>query len=466
MRILLISTFYPPHVVGGWEQVVEECNAALKAGSHVTHVLTSTHGLSGPAHEPGVDRVLSLEADLEHYNPASLLTYRKRVEKNLQATREVIERFKPDVVFVHIMWNLTRGIPWLAEQLCPGRVMYYVADHWPCVPDPHEQYWRDEVARPVRGLAKKLLGKMALNWISQCNRSFKLEFGRVLCVSHAIRNELVEKAGLNPANLHVVYNGIEIERFYRTRSTPRSFQTLSLLYAGSLVWHKGVHTAIEAMNVLRKSGQAAGIRLTIIGSGHPDYERQLRELVTRHELQDHVEFRPRVQREEIAALLPGFDVLVFPSTWEEPLARMTQEAMASGLIVIGTPTGGTREILKDGETGLTFRPGDAEGLARQVLRLRANPELYARLSRQAQALIVEKCDQRRMNAEIESHLESYAASLRGSGAGVDKAASQTSSGEGAMTRRLNEPPQSGESLNRHVIAPSLPCPEIDPYTTQ
>lgn len=409
MRILLITTFYPPHVIGGWEQVVEECNGALQAGSHVTHVLTSTHGLGSPAYEPGVDRVLSLEADLNHYNPASLLTYRKRIEKNLRATRDVIQRFKPDVVFVHIMWNLTRGIPWLAEQMCPGRVMYYVADHWPCVADPHEQYWKEQSARPVRGLGKKLVGPIALHWIRNCNRSFQLKFGRVLCVSHAIRNELIEKAGLNPANLYVVYNGIEMARFYRDCSTARPLDgTLSLLFAGSLVWHKGVHTAIEAMNALRKAGQHTGIRLTIVGSGHPDYERQLRQLVTQHGLEDDIEFRPRISREEIADLLPRFDVLVFPSTWEEPLARMTQEAMASGLVVIGTPTGGTREILKDGETGLTFRPGDAEGLARQILRLRDNPRLYSKLARQGQALIVEKCDLRRMNAEIEAHLDNYA----------------------------------------------------------
>ncbi len=413
MRILLITSFYPPYVIGGWEQVVEECNTALQAGSHVTHVLTSTHGLEGPAHEPGVDRVLSLEADLDHYNPASLLTYGKRLEKNLQATRDVLDRFKPDLVFVHIMWNLTRGIPWLAEKMCPGRVIYYVADHWPCVADPHEEYWKEHAARPVRHFAKQLLAPLALRWIKRCNRDFQLEFGRVLCVSHAIRNELVEKAGLNPANLHVVYNGIEIERFYRSCSNDRPLdRSLSLLFAGSIIWHKGVHTAIEAMHILRKSGRAAGIHLTIVGSGHPDYERQLHESVRRYELEQDVDFRPRVSREELADLLPKFDVLVFPSTWEEPLARMTQEAMAAGLVVIGTPTGGTREILREGETGLTFRPGNAEGLARQVLRLRANPAWYAKLARQGQALIIEKCDLRRMNAQIEAHLESHLAHAR------------------------------------------------------
>jgi len=426
VRILLITSFYPPFVIGGWEQVVEECNTALKARSHVTHVLTSTHGLQVPAQDPGVDRVLTLEADLEHYNPPSLLTYRKRVATNLQATRDVIDRFKPDVVFVHIMWNLTRGIPWMAEKMCPGRVVYYVADHWPCAADPHEQYWKEQAARPVRRLAKNLLGRIALRWIGRCNRGFELEFGRVLCVSHAIRNELIDKANLNPANLHVVYNGIEIGRFYRDCSKPRPVkQTLSLLFAGSLVWHKGVHTAIEAMNVLRKSGQIAGIHLTIVGSGHPDYERQLRESVSRYELDQHIEFRPRISRNELADLLPEFDALVFPSTWDEPLARITQEAMAAGLVVIGTPTGGTPEILKDGETGLIFRPGDAEGLASQILRLRDDAALCVRLARQGQALIIEKCDIRRMNDEIEAHLENHLEQAKGGSAHLAEESAST-----------------------------------------
>jgi 2-deoxystreptamine N-acetyl-D-glucosaminyltransferase/2-deoxystreptamine glucosyltransferase len=73
-------------------------------------------------------------------------------------------------------------------------------------------------------------------------------------------------------------------------------------------------------------------------------------------------------------------VLVLPSIVAEALPRVMLEAMAAGLVVVGTTTGGTGEVLRDGETGLTFRAGDAADLARQIERLAGDPELRARLA--------------------------------------------------------------------------------------
>ncbi len=51
-----------------------------------------------------------------------------------------------------------------------------------------------------------------------------------------------------------------------------------------------------------------------------------------------------------------------------------------GLLVIGTTTGGSGELLVDGDTGLVFEPGDAGSLARQLGRAVADPDLCRRLA--------------------------------------------------------------------------------------
>ncbi|RPI29608.1 MAG: glycosyltransferase family 1 protein [Acidobacteria bacterium] len=420
MKILFISTFYPPFVIGGWEQLVEEVNGRLQTRGHVTHVLTSNYGMSEakshsdsfltPGSKPsGIDRILTLEANLEHYSPLALFGYSRRLEKNLEATRDTIQRFQPDVVFIHIMWNLTRGIAWIAEQMCPGRVVYYVADHWPSAPDPHTDYWTQPATDNLRSAGKRVVAPLALRWIRRSNRDFRLEFQRVLCVSKSIREELFDRAVLDPANIHVVYNGIDTSRFSLAASgrVPPNGH-LSLLFAGTLVWHKGVHTAIEAMRVLAARGETQGINLTIVGSGHPDYERQLRGLVKSYNLENLVEFRGRAQRDEIPSIFRRFDVLVFPSIWEEPLARVTQEAMASGMVVVGTNTGGTKEILVDGDTGLTFKVNDPECLAQKILQLKRDPALFDRLSRQGQSKILGEFDIEQTVDGMESHLRAVA----------------------------------------------------------
>jgi glycosyltransferase involved in cell wall biosynthesis len=83
---------------------------------------------------------------------------------------------------------------------------------------------------------------------------------------------------------------------------------------------------------------------------------------------------------------------------------MTQEAMASGLVVIGTTTGGTKEILRDGETGLTFAPEDADGLAKQVTRLIVDPELCCRLSKAGRQTVLENFTLEKMVEQIEAYL--------------------------------------------------------------
>jgi len=308
------------------------------------------------------------------------------------------------------MWNLSRAIPWLAEQLLPGRVVYYVADHWAYSPDPHERYWRDGAGDPLRRTLKRLLAPLPLYIVARDRKRFALAFNRVLCVSEAIRSSMLEHLpGLDAQRVQVVYNGIDLAAFPFHERNPGGWQTgLRLLYAGSLVPHKGVHTAIGAMRELAIQGALGQTRLTVVGSGRPDYEALLRQAVVEQGLEQYVHFAGRVPRDEMPDWLAAHDVLVFPSEWPEPLARMMQEAMASGAVVIGTTTGGSGEILVDGETGLVFAPGDAVMLAAQIRRLRSDSELSMRLAANARRQVNEKFGFQRMLDQVEDGLNAVA----------------------------------------------------------
>ncbi|HZJ24036.1 MAG TPA: glycosyltransferase family 4 protein, partial [Anaerolineales bacterium] len=100
-----------------------------------------------------------------------------------------------------------------------------------------------------------------------------------------------------------------------------------------------------------------------------------------------------------------FDVLVLPSLWPEPFARVVLEGMVSGLVVIATPTGGTTEILTDGENGLLFAAGDAEDLAQKIICLATDPKLRRRLALAGQQTVIERFTKTKMMDEIESYLQ-------------------------------------------------------------
>jgi len=398
MRILFLSNFFPPARPGGYTQWCHEVAERLAERGHTIGVLTSRHEQAkAPADEPNIYRLLHLEGDLNYYRPLHFFTQWKK------EYRENLAFLEPDLLFVWGMWALSKALPARAEQLLPGRVVYYLSDYWTSALDIHTTYWQSPAQRWPQQVAKRALSKVAMSMLAKEGQP-DLKLQQAICVSARVRDLLVE-AGLPVQHARIIYGGTDVERFLSVRARDYLSGSLKLLYAGQLVQHKGVHTAIEAMAKLVKEPGVGQIHLTLVGSGHPDYEAFLRDLVMRKGLCDYVTFHKPVSKDEMPALLQQFDILIFPSIYEEPLARMTQEAMVSGLVVVGTTTGGTKEILRDGETGFTFAPEDADSLAEQVARLIIDPDLCSRLAKAGRQMVLENFTLDKMVKEIEVYLQ-------------------------------------------------------------
>lgn len=91
-------------------------------------------------------------------------------------------------------------------------------------------------------------------------------------------------------------------------------------------------------------------------------------------------------RPDVPQVLGAVDVLVHPSV-HEGLPRLLLEAFAVGVPVVGTPVGGCSEVLVDGVTGLTVRPGDSGAICDAVDYLTQNPDHSRRLVARARELL-------------------------------------------------------------------------------
>jgi glycogen synthase len=405
MRILFLSNFYPPARPGGYTQWCHEVAEQLAERGHTIGVLTSRHERAkAPASEPNIYRLLHLEGDLAYYQPLHFfIRWKKQHRENLLFLENTVKDFAPDLIFVWGMWALSKALPARAEQILPGRVVYYLSDYWTSTLDMHTTYWQSPAQHRPLQVAKRVLSNVAMSMLTKEGQP-DLKLQQVICVSARVRDLLVE-AGLPIRHARIIHGGTDVERFQDVHERNDISGNLKLLYAGQLVRHKGVHTAIDAMAKLVKERGVDQIHLTLVGSGHPDYEAFLHNLVERQGLCDYVSFHRPVSKDEMPAILQQFDVLIFPSIYEEPLARMTQEAMVSGLVVVGTTTGGTKEILREGETGLTFAPDDADGLAEQIDRLIADPSLRRRLAQTGRQTVLENFTIDNMVKEIEVYLQ-------------------------------------------------------------
>lgn len=142
---------------------------------------------------------------------------------------------------------------------------------------------------------------------------------------------------------------------------------------------------IEALPlILQKAGPA---RLFIAGKG--PYQPELVELAKGLGIAGRVNFVGFVNDQQRNELLGQSDVAVFPSLYE-PFGIVALEAMAAGIPVVVSDTGGLRDIFEHGVDGYCSPPGDAAMLAHYIAELLNNPELALHFARRARRNVAVK----------------------------------------------------------------------------
>lgn len=172
----------------------------------------------------------------------------------------------------------------------------------------------------------------------------------------------------------IIPNGVDTDRFIPGEPIPDD-GPLKLLCVARLIKRKGQHHLIKAVKQI--SDQGVDITLDLVGSG--DTEGEYRELVESLQVQDQIEFRGYISREEIPNFYAQAHVFVLPS-YNEGMSVATLEAMACGLPVVVSRTPGTEELVREGENGFTFEWGDIELLTQLLLKLDSDRALARQMA--------------------------------------------------------------------------------------
>jgi glycosyltransferase involved in cell wall biosynthesis len=214
----------------------------------------------------------------------------------------------------------------------------------------------------------------------------------VIVVSAQLR-EHVLNLGVDASRIHVLPNGVDPARFHPAAPDPAvrarwglDGQLVIGFVGGLRPWH-GVEILPELVE--RLAARFPAIRLVIAGDGplRSDLERSFGE----RGLQSRVLFTGLLPHEEMPAIIRQFDVALAPYPQPEhafyfsPLKLF--EYMACGIPVVAAGLGQIAEIIRAGETGLLYSPGDLDQLAAQCERLLADANLRQAMGRQAAAVV-------------------------------------------------------------------------------
>jgi ADP-heptose:LPS heptosyltransferase/glycosyltransferase involved in cell wall biosynthesis len=394
VRILAVTNIYPPDGQSGYPLGCRRTVESLEARGHEVRVLTSS---PRPSKTTGDGRVLRRLARDAEDSPSWQKAFLKELV-NQSAFRMVRGDFRPDVVLAFDLSGISVSLACLArESGLP--VVFYVASDWLAT-------WERDIW--YRAWPRAKAGFKVLRFLS-CR--FKLSpVSRPLDSGHAVfasrhLESMTRQAGKTWARAAVVPWGIDTRRFsYRG---PAGAAPNRLLYAGRVGPQKGVDVAIRALGRLRQDGGANALFLTIAGDEEamPEYTAYLRDLASSCGVLQRLTFAGFVPPANMPDLYRAHDIFVFPSAVVEPLSVSVLEAMACGLGVVATVTGGNAEFLEDGVNGLVIPGENPERCAEQVLRLVRSPQLLELLGSRARST-VEK------NYSLEASLSSLEDFLR------------------------------------------------------
>jgi len=203
----------------------------------------------------------------------------------------------------------------------------------------------------------------------------------VFCSEFLKRDFLQRYPEIPPHNCHVIYNGVDVDKF-RPSSNKKSNGPVKILFVGQWNEQKGILVLLDAIKILEKK-RYGGFELVLVGGPHlwkvdEDYQKQK---VTGEKINgiisglSSVRILGEVAHSDLPPVYQSCDILVFPSIGPEGFGLVNIEAMACGLPVVATRVGGVPEIVLHGKTGFLVEPNDAESLAHSLEDLMDNKQM-------------------------------------------------------------------------------------------
>jgi len=199
------------------------------------------------------------------------------------------------------------------------------------------------------------------------------QLNRIVCPSNQSKADVIEELKVNEENIDVVLNGIDLDSFTRDeRVEQKPYRIITT--ASADVPLKGLKFLIEAMTEIIEEIPEAHLMVL----GRAKEKGDIAKLISRLNLEEKISFRSGLSQSEVVSLYSSSHICVIPSLYEG-FGFGAGEAMACGLPLISTQSGGLKEVI--GQEAVIIEAASSEAIVKAVKDLFSNKEKQLALSR-------------------------------------------------------------------------------------
>ncbi len=364
----MLTWEYPPRIVGGLSRAVEGLSEALVKQGVEVWVITLPH--PGTGKYEVINGVKVIRAKSHYQEKKDFLSSVQ--EFNFTFLESALSRIKlpsiPHIIHSH---------DWLCAY--SAFVLKYGYKR-PLIATIHAtEHGRNH---GIYTDMQRYIHSIELNLVNRADR--------VITCSDFMKEEVVNLFGLRQEKVISIPNGINKDKYhveFDKRTFRRNYAPDNekiIFYVGRLVREKGLEVLIDAAPLILKDRPES--KFLIVGSGGEITS--LKRKVQYLGIEDKFYFTGYVDDDTLTKIYNVVDVAVFPSLYE-PFGIVALEALAAGVPVVVSDTGGFREIIQQGVNGICTEVGNPLSLSEGILSVIKNLDYSNSLKKEGRKKIIE-----------------------------------------------------------------------------
>ncbi len=381
MNILFVADVSIANVIGGAERVLFEQSTRLAKRGHDVHILTRRL----PEHKKDRDTIQNVTEWRYDADQKSSISFIRATMRNSRPLFEFLnKRYSFDCINFHQ--------PFSAFGVIQSPVSKRIRKIYTC----HSLSFEEFVSRNTipdifykKGLY--LINIFVRRWIEK--RALKGS-NEIVALSQFTRDRIKRTYRIPSNKITVISGGVDLERFFPADNKEDIRRRLDippgkviLFTVRNIVQRMGLENLIAAIHQAIKI--APDIYLVLGGDG--PLKENLIDQTERLGIRKYISFTGFITEEDLPDYYRMADIFVLSTLELEGFGLVTLESMASGVPVLGTPVGGTKEILYEFDPGFLFKDTDPYSMADLIIdtcrKIKENPESWDKISHQCRIFV-------------------------------------------------------------------------------